>query len=163
MNKLLSFIIPCFNSEDTIALCLNSIMNQDRFSDDIEIILIDDGSNDSTKRIIEENFKIDNLKIINNKHNRGIAFSRNNGIKLSKGKILAFLDSDMIVNKSWIRAHVEILIDKNVVGVVGNNVLPKGKNPNRLDKYLYDKRRGARQFNEQVPIKFPYFFISFTT
>ena len=163
MNKSLSFIIPCFNSEDTISLCLNSIINQDGFSDDVEIILIDDGSNDGTKRIIEEDFKIDNLKMITNKHNRGLAFSRNSGGRLSGGKVLAFLDSDMILKNDWIDRALNIFNNENIVAVMGQYVAPPNKKQNTLDKYLYSNLRGAKKlYNNGDIIDYKYFLCSNT-
>jgi GT2 family glycosyltransferase len=66
----------------------------------------------------------------------------------------------MVVNKNWILTYVDILSDRKIIGVVGDQILPKGEIAMLLDKYLYDKQRGARHFNENVPISFQYFLFS---
>jgi GT2 family glycosyltransferase len=86
--------------------------------------------------------------------------ARNTGIREGNSEIICFLDSDMVVNKNWILTYVDILSDKKIVGVVGDQISPKGEISKLLDKYLYDKRRGARQFKENVPITYPYFLFS---
>lgn len=99
MNKeyFLSIIIPAFNCERTITKCLESIPNFDF----IQIIIINDGSSDNTKNIIENyilNSKNENIKFINQK-NKGVASSRNTGIEIAQGKYITFLDSDDFYNK----------------------------------------------------------------
>ncbi len=91
MNPEVSIIIPTYNSENYIAKALKSVFNQ-TYSN-FEIILIDDASSDSTVEIASScNDK--RLKIIANKHNRGVSYGRNCGIKQAKGQWIALLDSD---------------------------------------------------------------------
>ena len=92
-NILVSIIIPCYNSENYIYECLNSVLNQTYTN--IEIILINDYSNDNTIAIINHFADEDKrLIVINNSQNMGVAFCRNLGIVKSKGEYLCFLDSD---------------------------------------------------------------------
>ena len=95
LNKIISVIIPTYNSENTIIRSINSVLNQ-KVNNFIEIIIIDDNSIDKTvKKVkgirIKNNFKI---TIIKNKINRGSGYCRRIGIKKAKGFYLAFLDSD---------------------------------------------------------------------
>lgn len=87
-----SIVIPTYNRRDLLEKCVNSVLNQ-TFTD-FEIIVIDDGSKDGTGEFIAslETRKI-NLKYRYHK-NHGVSFSRNKGIKVAKGKWIAFLDSD---------------------------------------------------------------------
>lgn len=87
-----SVIIPCYNVEDYLRECLDSIINQTLT--DIEIICINDDSTDTTLKILKEYAKKDNRIIILNQNNKGSGIARNLGIKEAKGEFVAFMDSD---------------------------------------------------------------------
>lgn len=92
-QKLLSFIIPVYNGEKTIAKCINTIIsNFNEYQNEIEIIVINDGSNDNTLKSIEQ-IKFKNLRIIS-KNNGGVSSARNIGIENAIGKYIWFIDSD---------------------------------------------------------------------
>lgn len=91
MNELISIIIPTYNQCEFLERCLKSISEQTYKN--FEIIVIDNSSTDNTKSIIEK-FSYLPLKYLLNKNKGMIAQSRNLGIKLSKGEIIAFIDSD---------------------------------------------------------------------
>ena len=92
MNNKVSIIVPIFNSENYLEKCINSIINQ-RYKD-IEVILINDGSTDSSLDICKQYaVKDKRIKIIN-KANTGVSNSRNVGINNAKGKYIFFIDSD---------------------------------------------------------------------
>ena len=89
-----SVIIPVYNSEKSIICCLTSVVCQTYKN--FEIIIVDDGSEDSSSAIVNEFIKKENdINIILVKQkNSGPSVARNNGIKKAKGKYIAFLDSD---------------------------------------------------------------------
>ena len=93
MKKIkVSVIIPCWNAEKWITKCLKSIPKRD----DIEVIVINDGSTDKTKGYLN-NFKAFGYKdliIIDYDENKGVSYARNKGIEKSKGEYLLFVDSD---------------------------------------------------------------------
>lgn len=91
MEKI-SVIIPVYNAEKFLHRCLNSIINQ-TFTN-LEIILIDDGSNDNSGQICDEYAKKDNRIIVIHKNNGGISSARNAGLDVAKGEWIAFVDSD---------------------------------------------------------------------
>ena len=91
MNPEVSVIIPTYNSEEYIAQALESVFNQTHRN--LEIILVDDASTDSTVSIARS-FITKRLRIFTNSRNRGVSYSRNRGIKQAKGKWIALLDSD---------------------------------------------------------------------
>lgn len=93
---LVSIIVPIFNGEANLTKCINSLINQTLI--DIEIILINDGSNDNSSKIIEKFSMIDNRIIVINKKNEGVSATRNLGIKLARGKFVGFIDSDDYIN-----------------------------------------------------------------
>ena len=85
-EKILSIIIPAYNCEKYICQCLESIISYKN----IEIIVINDGSTDNTKELLEKYTKI---KFYNNE-NYGVSYTRNFGIKEATGKYIMFIDSD---------------------------------------------------------------------
>lgn len=88
----ISVIIPIFNSEIYLKKCLDSVLNQTL--NEIEIILIDDGSTDSSLQIIKQYAKkYTNIKY-KTKINEGQAIARNLGIKMASGEFITFVDSD---------------------------------------------------------------------
>ena len=95
-NDLISVIIPAYNSEQYILRCLDSVFNQTYKN--IEIIVVNDGSTDKTREIVEQ---LDNV-ILLNKENGGLCSSRKYGVKNSKGKYIIFLDSDDYLESDFI-------------------------------------------------------------
>ncbi len=90
----LSFVIPAYNVEKYIERCLNSIFSQNVDESLYEVIVIDDGSTDNTLELLNrEAKKHGNLHVIT-QENQGPSVARNNGIELSKGKYIWFVDSD---------------------------------------------------------------------
>ena len=98
MNEIikLSVIIPAYNVEKWIGRCLDSVLNQT--FQDIEIIVIDDGSIDKTGEILDEySLRYDQINVIHQK-NQGLINVRETGIKLAKGEFIGFIDGDDCVN-----------------------------------------------------------------
>lgn len=95
-NIKLSIIVPIYNMEQYLHRCIDSLVNQTL--EDIEIILINDGSKDGSQKIINQYTKKYNTKIrsYNNK-NQGISKTRNFGIDKARGEYIAFIDSDDFV------------------------------------------------------------------
>lgn len=88
----LSIIIPVYNQEELVIKCLDSIP----LRDDIEILLIDDGSTDNTyKNILNyKNNSTKNIRLFKNNKNMSVGYSRNRGIENSTGEYIMFVDSD---------------------------------------------------------------------
>ncbi len=101
MNFQISVIVPVLNREKYIGRCLRSLLSQTIGKDNFEIIVVNDGSTDSTLKIINA-FKED-IKIINNEKNIGLPYSLNMGIKNSKGKYIVRVDSDDYVNSEFLK------------------------------------------------------------
>lgn len=93
MNKIkVSIIIPAYNVEKYIERCIKSAINQTL--KEIEIIIVNDGSTDSTHNIIKEHFSGMKEIVIVNKQNEGVSVARNHGVKIAKGAYIQFLDGD---------------------------------------------------------------------
>lgn len=96
MSKVdISIIVPIYNAEKYINKCVDSLLNQTK--EEIELILINDGSTDNTDSILKE-YKDKRIKYFKNK-NQGIGKTRNFGIDKAKGKYLMFIDSDDYIEK----------------------------------------------------------------
>ena len=93
MSYLLSVVIPSYNCEATLERAVTSVLNQPR-SDEIEIILVDDGSKDGTPALCDKLAKKNSNVFTLHQQNRGEGPARNAGIDIAKGKYLAALDSD---------------------------------------------------------------------
>ena len=97
--ELISIIIPCFNSEKTLEKCLQSVVSQDY--NELEIIIINDGSTDRTLEIIKKFQKKDQRIVVIDQENSGVSESRNVGIKRSSGTYICFVDSDDWVEENY--------------------------------------------------------------
>lgn len=117
MNILLSVVIPAYNAERTIERCLKSVLKQTY--NNIEIIVVNDGSTDSTmdilQKLIKENFK---LTIID-QENEGPSIARNTGIKNAHGEYIAFLDSDDIWLANKVQKQLDILVNHPNCMIIG--------------------------------------------
>lgn len=91
MHKL-SIIIPVYNSKKYLRSCLDSVLSQKGI--DLELIIVNDGSNDGSETIISEYAKIDNRIYVINQENKGIPFARNAGLNAATGKYILFIDAD---------------------------------------------------------------------
>ncbi|KAA5825590.1 glycosyltransferase [Algibacter amylolyticus] len=89
---MLSIILPVYNAEKYLERCLKSILSQLFF--DFELILINDGSKDSSNIICETYANKDNRIVYIDQKNQGVAMARNVGLKQAKGKYIGFVDAD---------------------------------------------------------------------
>lgn len=127
-----SIIIPVYNVEKYIKDCLNSVILQTY--NNIEIIVIDDGSTDRSYTICEEFLnQTDKLKIYSTQNN-GVSMARNLGIKIATGKYIVFLDSDDLIEKNMIEKLVENMKKYNV-DMVACNYFYMYKDKNILAKF----------------------------
>jgi len=111
---LVSVIIPAYNEESTIESCLKSLLNQTIEKDTYELIVVDDGSTDSTPEIIKRY----PVKLFR-QENSGPATARNLGAKNSSGEIILFTDADCIADPNWIEEMISPFIDEEVIAVKG--------------------------------------------
>lgn len=117
-----SVLIPTFNEQDNIKLCIQLLLAQSH--KEIEIIVIDDGSTDKTLDIVKQ-FK--GVKILTQNHG-GPARARNLGASIAKGKILIFLDADMFAHPDFIKKSIKPIISNKVKGTFPKNELVFNKN-----------------------------------
>ena len=99
----ITVVVCTFNHSAWIERCIRSLLNQKFIKkDDFEIILIDDKSTDSTKKILKNFSDLENLRIHSNKKNIGLPKSLNKAIKLSKGRYVTRVDSDDYVQRNFL-------------------------------------------------------------
>lgn len=97
-RKLLSVIIPVYNTADYLTRCVDSLLAQTY--PDIEIVLIDDGSTDNSGSICEDYArKHGNIRVAHQK-NQGQSKARDNGVAISNGEFITFVDSDDYISDS---------------------------------------------------------------
>lgn len=120
MNKCekkltISVIIPVFNGEKWLSRCFQSLKEQTIY-DNLEVIFIDDGSNDSSGEIIDE-FALNNSNVIvKHKLNSGVSSARNIGLDLAKAEIISFIDvDDFLDNNFFERLYNEFDNDIDIV------------------------------------------------
>ena len=147
----ISVIVPVYNVEKYLNKCVDSIINQ-TFKD-IEIILVDDGSTDSSPKICDDYTKVDSrIKVVHQK-NSGLSAARNTGIRQSSGKYLAFIDSDDYISKDFCEIlynsitrekadvsciNLETVREDGYVIVTTND---KDKLQSNYKKYVYNKKQ----------------------
>lgn len=119
MEKLVSIIVPVYNSEEYLEKCIDSIINQTYKN--LEIILINDGSKDKSIDICKKYENKDSRIKIIDKKNEGAAATRNLGIDVSKGEYIMFVDSDDYIDKKLVEASI-IQNQKNDYDVVISKV-----------------------------------------
>ena len=88
----ISVVIPVYNMEKYLKRCMESVMNQS--FRDLEIILVDDGSKDSSGKMCDEYQSIDSRVKVIHKQNGGLGFARNSGMEIASGEFISFVDSD---------------------------------------------------------------------
>ena len=107
-----SVIVPAYNVELYIADCLDSLIHQ-QTSYDVEFIVINDGSTDETPSIIGTYAKRDSRIRVINQENRGLSGARNRGIKESRGRYIAFVDSDDELEPNHIQTLMDALVSSH--------------------------------------------------
>ncbi|WP_255618283.1 glycosyltransferase [Rodentibacter abscessus] len=98
-------MVPVYNVEDYLVECLESLVHQ---SVNKEIILINDGSTDTSDLIIQQYFRRYLFITVINQHNKGLSISRNQGIKLAQGEFIYFVDSDDYIIETNFPSLIEL-------------------------------------------------------
>ena len=111
MENLISVIVPIYNVERYLPKCIESILNQTY--KDLEIILVNDGSTDSSLNICQEYMlRDDRIKIVNKK-NGGLSSARNAGLEIASGKYISFIDSDDFIHETMYEKMISLNIRCN--------------------------------------------------
>lgn len=106
-GELISVIVPVYNVADYLEQCLDSILNQTY--KEFEVILVDDGSTDTSYSICDEYVKRDSRFHLFRQENKGLSAARNAGLELCKGGYVTFVDSDDFVSPEYLQGMIENL------------------------------------------------------
>ena len=136
-----SFIVPVYNTEKYLKKCLDSLVNQTY--DKFEIIIVNDGSLDNSKSIINDYKKKYKNIIVVNQENQGLSMARNNGVKKASGDYLIFVDSDDYVEKDLLK-----VINKNIKkeDVLRFQVIEESKKSIKWEEQEFDDLNGFDAF-----------------
>ncbi|SJL83516.1 glycosyltransferase family 2 protein [Vibrio palustris] len=126
-DELVSVIMPAFNSADTIIKSIESVVEQTYKT--IELVIIDDGSQDNTRFLVNEflsdkNIEIE-IKLIDNHYKKGARGARQSGIDYANGRYIAFLDSDDTWLPNKIDVQISFMKSKNVGFCFSNYYMKK--------------------------------------
>lgn len=145
-TKIYSIIVPVLNGENTIKECIGSLLKQSTPRNRYEIIVVDDGSTDDTRSIVN-NFSVRYFR----QQNQGPAAARNLGAKKAVGDIILFTDSDCVVAKNWIEEIVRPILEKReIVGVKGAYKTLQKEIIARFVQLEYEDRYGFMKKNKYI-------------
>lgn len=99
---MISFIVPVYNAEQYLKACIESLLHQTE--QDIELVLVDDGSTDNSLNVIAS-FQDPRIKLFQQAH-AGQSAARNLGLKHAKGEYVAFVDADDAIAQDWCEKHI---------------------------------------------------------
>lgn len=112
---IVSFIIPNYNGEKYIDNCIHSIYNQNlkeiRGLEGIEVIVVDNASEDDSILIAKKNYE--NIKVILNRKNTGVAAAYNKGIEYAKGEYAALVHVDTVLDENWLKNSLDVFDDNH--------------------------------------------------
>jgi glycosyltransferase involved in cell wall biosynthesis len=133
-DPTVSIIIPTYNRGPFIEHAIRSIVAQAYPADKFELIVVDDGSTDSTGEILERSQKTNPCMRVLHQCNQGPATARNVGIQESRGEIIVFMDDDCVADKRWVSELTRPYISPCVGGVAGRirYVPPNANVANRI-------------------------------
>ena len=167
MQDKISIIIPIYNVENYLVRCLESVIHQTY--DNLEIILVDDGSPDQCGHICDEYKEKDDRIIVIHQKNKGLSEARNAGIEVATGSYVLFVDSDDYIEESMVEHlynalqenfaqisccnHIDVYDDGKAV-IVGNNkgtVIMDSKKA--LSEFLFGKMVDVVAWNKLYDIR----------
>ncbi len=136
MGSLVSVIVPVYNAERYLERCVKSILSQTYHN--IEVILIDDGSKDSSVELCDSFGRDERVRVFH-KENAGVSAARNDGVRMAKGDYISFVDSDDIIQPEMISTLVTYL-EKNCLDIVSTSY-QKFDDVNQIQEYLIGENK----------------------
>lgn len=106
---MISFIVPVYNVEKYLKRCLDSILKQT--NQDFEIILIDDGSTDSSGKVCDMYAEMDARIVVIHQINSGVSTARNEGLKVASGEYIGFIDGDDWIEPTFVEKIMKIQLN----------------------------------------------------
>ena len=131
---MISIIVPVYNVESYLTATIESILQQTY--NNFEVILVDDGSTDSSGAICDQWVLKDSRISVIHKNNGGLSSSRNVGLELAKGDYIAFIDSDDLIEDSMLDEMASILDQDNKIGIVSCSISTFINDSDKLKTFL---------------------------
>lgn len=144
MKPLISIIIPHWNHRDVLVECLNSLKNT-TYSP-VEIIVVDNHSTDDSVEYVQKQFP--DVRLVENKENRGFAGGCNDGARIAKGKYLLILNNDTTQEPDWLNHLVEFMEAHPTFGIAQPKLI------NATDRTLFDYSGAAGGFMDRFGFPF---------
>lgn len=139
---LFSLIVPLYNVEKYLKRCIESLINQTY--DNIEILLIDDGSTDNSLNICSNYSKVDNRIKVFHKENGGLSDARNYGIDRAKGDYVIFIDSDDYIDTDTCEKFLPYC--KENCDIIIGNAYVQNKTEEKIKNYYINKVITGKEF-----------------
>ncbi len=133
-----SVVIPAYNAEKTIGPLLDSLLAMDY--PEYEVIVVNDGSKDGTKEIVQRY----PVRLIDQR-NRGASAARDAGLRAAEGEIVAYADSDVKVERGWLKNLVKPFEDPDVAATTGQTIFLRNEKCTSWIRSLDIERRNARR------------------
>jgi glycosyltransferase involved in cell wall biosynthesis len=152
--KLISVLLPCYNSERYIREAIQSILDQTYIH--FELLILDDGSTDNTISIISE-FKDKRIVLLCENANKGIVYQLNKGIEHAKGEFIARMDADDISFPERFQKQVDFLEDirNQKIDVLGTDAVSIGSSSKPIIHQNYRPEQISFMINFKCPILHP--------
>ncbi len=136
MDPLISVLIPAYNIENRIGICLDSVL--DNSYKNLEIICINDGSTDRTLEILTAYSNKDSRIHVVSQENKGVSYTRNELLHRASGEYIAYIDGDDVVHRQYFEVSLNTALTTNADVVMCrymrySNVLPE---PQPISNYL---------------------------
>lgn len=143
MSKLISVIVPVYKAEKWLERCVNSITNQTY--QNLEIILVEDGSPDNSGVLCDKLSKIDSRIIVEHISNGGAARARNIGLNRATGEFIGFVDSDDYIEPEMYKCLL-LALEKNAVDISCTGMIRE--NQDSSDAHIIRCPNKVMQFND---------------
>ena len=148
--ELVSIIMPNYNGEKYSEESLKTVLNQTYKN--WELLIIDDCSKDKSVEIIREKYNDKRIKLIELKENKGSSHARNIGLEISKGKYIAFLDSDDLWLDEFLEKQVRFLKENEVSLVYSSYYIIDENSEEILNPYVVKNKVGYKDILKFLPI-----------
>lgn len=154
-TPLLSVIIPTYNNPDLLKETLGFLEEQDFPVTEFEVVVVNDGSQDGTARLIDQYTGRLNLRGVHLTHNSGRSTARNRGVDKSSGEVLVFLDSDMEFDSDFLSRHFSYHEQGDKLVVIGSVQYKSSLGKRAYTRFL--QSRGVGKFTPDTEIAGRYF------
>jgi glycosyltransferase involved in cell wall biosynthesis len=148
----ISVVIPCYNSEKFVDKAIDSVLRQSL--NEIEIILVNDGSNDKTSIILQQYKMEDNrIEVVSHGKNQGLGAARNSGMAVASGEYIFFLDSDDYLHPNFLESLYDKALQENLDILQAQFIIHTNENkeiyPKDLIPFLQPVN-GIQYYNEGI-------------